>query len=339
MTEKQISYFEKAYETGNIARASEQLYVSRSVISRSIQELEEEFGVVLFTRSKAGIIPTEAGKLLHSTVLQLSSCVNSLANRFREIGSTSQQRVLRVGVTPTNSRVICNLLFGPFRQAFPDVQLHVVEREHFDMIGFLSGCTVDVVVLPGQHADLTIFSTYPLWEVSIVLATHKNSPLAKKDKLGVMDLAYVPLAFLANPLPSVERILKASLEAAGQTPNIAVCCSNIHVLRDLTQQGRVSTFLPDDLIRDWTDVVGVPLDFSSNVAAHKLAWNKAVPLSSAACDFIEFCKVYFSEKKEAPEASREQSVPSLSSNFFAELLDLPACKSKGYCDGCGRCEH
>jgi len=25
--------------------------------------------------------------------------------------------------------------------------------------------------------------------------------------------------------------------------------------------------------------------------------------------------------------------------FFAELLDLPSCKARGICDGCGRCEH
>ena len=57
MTQKQISYFEKAYETRNIAAAADQMFVSRSVISRSIQELEEEFGVTFFERSKSGITP------------------------------------------------------------------------------------------------------------------------------------------------------------------------------------------------------------------------------------------------------------------------------------------
>ena len=78
MTQKQIAYFEKAYHTGNIALAAEQMYVSRSVISRSIQELEEEFGVTLFERSKSGVVPTEAGKLLYSTLLQVESCLASL---------------------------------------------------------------------------------------------------------------------------------------------------------------------------------------------------------------------------------------------------------------------
>lgn len=25
--------------------------------------------------------------------------------------------------------------------------------------------------------------------------------------------------------------------------------------------------------------------------------------------------------------------------FFAKLLDRPSCKTRGICDGCGRCEH
>ena len=341
MTQKQIAYFEKAYHTGNIALAAEQMYVSRSVISRSIQELEEEFGVTLFERSKSGVAPTEAGKLLYSTLLQVESCFASLSNRFQEMGSASRQRLLRVGVTPTNTAVITRLLFGPFRQAFPDIQVQVLEKENYDMIAFLSQGEVDVVALPGQHADTTIFDMLPLYDVHMVLAVCRDNPLARKEKLGVMDLLFTALAFLASPLPSVERIVNASMEAVGQKPNIALRTSSIELLRELTERGLVCSVLPDDLIRDWKNVCGVPLDFSSGSSTQKLVWNKAVPLSSAASDFLDFARDYFAGK-EAPEAPPEapsKGAGGLSSNFFAELLDLPACKSKGYCDGCGRCEH
>ncbi len=39
-------------------------------------------------------------------------------------------------------------------------------------------------------------------------------------------------------------------------------------------------------------------------------------------------------QEEVPKAPQ----PELSNDFFAQLLHLPACKSKGYCDNCGRCE-
>ena len=59
-------------------------------------------------------------------------------------------------------------------------------------------------------------------------------------------------------------------------------------LRELTERGLVCSVLPNDLIRDWKNVCGVPLDFSSGSSTQKLVWNKAVPLSSAASDFLDF---------------------------------------------------
>lgn len=49
------------------------------------------------------------------------------------------------------------------------------------------------------------------------------------------------------------------------------------------------------------------------------------------------------EKAQMPE-QREETVnpvaegPELPKDFYVKLLHLPACKSKGYCDNCGRCE-
>ncbi len=37
------------------------------------------------------------------------------------------------------------------------------------------------------------------------------------------------------------------------------------------------------------------------------------------------------EKNKAPQ-------PELPEEFYMSLLNLPACKSMGYCDDCGRCE-
>ena len=64
MTLKQIEYFQKVCELGNISLAAEELFVSRSVVSRAILELEEEFGAPLFERSRNGVILTRSGEIL-----------------------------------------------------------------------------------------------------------------------------------------------------------------------------------------------------------------------------------------------------------------------------------
>ena len=64
MTLKQIEYFQMVCEKGNISAAAEALFVSRSVVSRTIADIEETFGAPVFVRSKTGVTLTECGKIV-----------------------------------------------------------------------------------------------------------------------------------------------------------------------------------------------------------------------------------------------------------------------------------
>lgn len=59
-----LQHFIKLYETGNITRAAEELFLSRQSLSGYIAKLEREVGAQLFTRSREGVKLTEAGYLL-----------------------------------------------------------------------------------------------------------------------------------------------------------------------------------------------------------------------------------------------------------------------------------
>ena len=43
-------------------------------------------------------------------------------------------------------------------------------------------------------------------------------------------------------------------------------------------------------------------------------------------------------KRETDPSDSPKEPPSLPNDFFIQLLHLPACKSTGHCDHCGRCE-
>ena len=47
---KQLRYFVKVAETGNITRASEKLNVAQSALGQQVRQLEELLGVQLFVR-------------------------------------------------------------------------------------------------------------------------------------------------------------------------------------------------------------------------------------------------------------------------------------------------
>jgi DNA-binding transcriptional LysR family regulator len=60
-----IKSFLTVYETQNMTKASERLFVTQQCLSRQIKGIEEELGAKLFVRKKAGMMPTEVCKQLH----------------------------------------------------------------------------------------------------------------------------------------------------------------------------------------------------------------------------------------------------------------------------------
>ena len=55
MTLKQLNYAVTIAEIGSITEASKKLFLAQPSLTASIRELEKEYGVTIFTRSKKGI--------------------------------------------------------------------------------------------------------------------------------------------------------------------------------------------------------------------------------------------------------------------------------------------
>jgi DNA-binding transcriptional LysR family regulator len=64
-------YFIKLYETGNITRTADELFISRQALSESIRNLETTVGAQLFVRGKKGVIPTHAGKVVYRNASEM----------------------------------------------------------------------------------------------------------------------------------------------------------------------------------------------------------------------------------------------------------------------------
>ena len=76
------------YETQNLSRASEKLYVTQQCLSRQIRALEEEMGVQLFVRQKTGMLPTD---VCHQIYPALQEMMNSF-EKAHQLCSAQEHR-------------------------------------------------------------------------------------------------------------------------------------------------------------------------------------------------------------------------------------------------------
>ena len=80
MTLDQINYVLEINRTGSFSRASDNLFISQSALSLTVQNLEKDLGREIFTRTNKGAFPTTFGKTfiryvtpIHAQVAQINS--------------------------------------------------------------------------------------------------------------------------------------------------------------------------------------------------------------------------------------------------------------------------
>jgi LysR family transcriptional regulator, glycine cleavage system transcriptional activator len=114
--------FESAARHLSFTKASAELFLTQSAISRQVQALEEQLGVPLFERQHRAIQLTDAGQTLYRASAEALRLVNEAATRIRERG-------VRQAVTVSCSIGFASLWLVPrlveFREAHPEVDIRI----------------------------------------------------------------------------------------------------------------------------------------------------------------------------------------------------------------------
>ena len=178
MTLKQIEYFQKVCQTGNISTAADALFVSRSVVSRTILELEEEFETVLFTRSRNGVTLTESGHILARLFEVFMASCTAAKERIRSLSAQEQSQPLRIGVTPTNAYCVYKNYLERFQEA-------VNKGETETCIAVAASLSRSIVRLTQSNCCWTVRLTLPL-------------PLRSRTKhfLSILNSIKIPLCWV-----------------------------------------------------------------------------------------------------------------------------------------------
>ena len=287
MTLKQIEYFQMVCEKENISAAADALYISRSVVSRAISDIEETFGTTVFIRSKNGVSLTESGKIVASLFNTFVHNYSAAQERIRQLQPGVQKKPLRLGVTPTNAYAIYQNYLENFQELFSDIPLKIEEYGASDGWDKLLDGTLDAFFTPAAP-NASIFDAIELYENSIMLGAAADDPLSTKEKISIADLLDLPLAFFNAPMP-IEHILNTCFEAFGKHPRVFLRTSDLMLIHELTVKHKVYPILTQDMMIRWENVRQVPLDFM-HTSINRLVWSRALPYKKEMEIFLSFMR-------------------------------------------------
>ena len=192
MTLNQLRYFQAVARLQNFRAAAEELYISQPSLSRSIDSLEDELGVVLFEKSGRGIALTGSGRLLLEYANRIIEECDIAIYKMKEL-STSGGRIDIGYVFP-----LANYYIPHKVRSFLDMP----GNEHVTF-GFTQNRTSSII-RDIKNGKLDVgFCAYseneeelefvPLMKQEMVIITSLEHPLADRDDLSIRELANYPV--------------------------------------------------------------------------------------------------------------------------------------------------
>ena len=83
MTIKHLRIFVTVYQEGNVTRAASLLHMTQPAVTRSIQELENHYGIRLFERINHKLYRTKRGEDLYARALHILDSFDDLEKEFQ----------------------------------------------------------------------------------------------------------------------------------------------------------------------------------------------------------------------------------------------------------------
>jgi DNA-binding transcriptional LysR family regulator len=215
-----LSLFRHVAEAGSITHGAERAHLALAAASTRIRKMEETLGAALLVRSRQGIVPTQAGRIL----LQHARAILRQAERLREDlgayggGLAGQIRVL------SNTNALTEFLpeaLSSFLAVHPHVSVDLEERLSDEIVGLIAEGVGDLGIVAGT-VDVSALATYPFRRDRFVLVVARDHPLASRAKTAftqVLDHDFVGLdrasalqRFLADKAARIGRPLRLRVQ-------------------------------------------------------------------------------------------------------------------------------
>lgn len=149
-----LAAFARAGSLGSFAAAARSLAVSPSAVSKSVQRLETQLGVPLFTRTTRSLHLTAEGQALHERAVRLLRDAEEIGQAAAASRSEPSGPLRIAASLPIGVHVIAPML-PAFRRAYPKVS---VDLRLSDRMVDIVEDGIDIAVRIGEVADTRLLS-------------------------------------------------------------------------------------------------------------------------------------------------------------------------------------
>jgi LysR family nitrogen assimilation transcriptional regulator len=238
---RRLYAFVKIVDIGSITRASSILHIAQPALSQQIASLETHFGKPLLLRSKRGVVPTEAGKVLYRhcqmilrQIDQAELDINSASNEVS--GNVS------VGLAPLGlGALIGSKLINSISNSHSGIKLYINENVGGVISEAIMTGKMDIALIfdPGRIPSL---SFDPICTEELYFVANSTDG-TESHEIAFADVVSRPLV-LPSQIHTVRQAIDTTLSRSGLSARVIAQTESISILSNAISDGFVSSILP-----------------------------------------------------------------------------------------------
>ncbi|MCR4441224.1 MAG: LysR family transcriptional regulator [Peptococcaceae bacterium] len=284
----QLKLFLTVCDCGSLTAASEILHISQPSISVAIRQLEEEFGLNLFYRSKKRLILTDEGKEFQIKASEIINKVKLTEDYMKNLGKKVSR--IRLGVSAMASVFLYPKLITAFCRQYPSIHIETHELSSTDSAQQVREGKLDLAIVNNDAVLSDLFEFTPIIETNILGCVSSDHPLARKTGVTPLMLKDEKLVLGGVKGKTINLILQRFKEMEME-PNVFMYSRQVLLIMQVVLQYGAVAFLMEDLLKLNDKLAPFSIHPPIRVALGIIR-RKDILLSSDALKFLYFCKDY-----------------------------------------------
>lgn len=250
MNLRRLKYFVKIVDVGSLTQAADILHIAQPALSQQLATLEGEVRQQLLVRTKRGVTPTEAGKVLYRHAqLILRQCEQARVDM--EAASQGLSGAVSVGLAPGTAAAGLSLpLLRTTRARHPGVLLYLNETYGTTLSELIMNGRMDLAVLYGGRTAVHGLAFLPLLKEKLFVVGPSSLP-ALPEQVPLRMLADLDL-YLARPYNVVRKMVDEAFAGIGLVPRVVGEIESAGTLTAVIADGLGATILPESMAREVT---------------------------------------------------------------------------------------
>ncbi len=187
MNLRDLSYVLAVADHGHFGRAAALCGVSQPTLSVQIRKLEAQLGVALFERTSQAAVRTAACDRLIGHFRAAAAEAEAIMSEARNLRDPLSGR-FRLGIIPTLAPYLLPLVFAPWREVLPRLEVEPWEDQTDALIGRLQAHELDAALL-ATPVDAPGLASQDLFREPFLAALPPEHALAGRETIAEADLA------------------------------------------------------------------------------------------------------------------------------------------------------